>query len=422
MRKICIAAIFLACLMMPVIALAETEMPEESGLGEGIIEYSLAETGTEEGTPEDGTEEGTTEDGKQWSQDGNYYVLDGVTYDKDDNAVNGIAAIDGVTYYFENGVSMTGFITVEGDTYYFGANGAMVTGFKTISGSKYYFDANGKMATGLSTIKGYKYFFTKAGMMKKGVVKTGGKLYFFAKSGKGRTKKGWFKGTDGKKRYCLGKGRIASGVKKVGKTWYFFNTGSGTLRKKGFFKSKKKEYYSKGGGKLATGWTAIGKKACYFYPDGKKVCSMAKNTKVGHLKVPKSGRLGEAYALGIKALNKHGWTLRAAYTFSYRLKYYDRWYRTSSSEKYSLRGFKAHHGNCYVMAATFYIQAKLLGYNIHQVRGHVGVWPHSWTVIKHGKKYFVYDPNFRNETGRNGWKIWYGKSGTWRYSGRHWMN
>ncbi len=302
------------------------------------------------------------DDGKKWSDDFNYYVLNGRTYYKYDTLANGLTVIDGSTYYFADGV------------------------------------------------------------MKTGAVKSGGKLYYFFKSGKGRAARGWFKGSDGKKRYSLGSGQIAAGVRKVGKTYYFFNTGSGLLHKKGFFKSGGSEYYSKGSGKLATGWTAVGKKACYFYKSGKKACSMAKSTRIGHLKVPKSGRLGEAYALGIKALNKHGWSLKKAYRFSYRLKYYDRWYRRSSSEKYALRGFKAHHGNCYVMAATFYIQAKLLGYDVHQVRGKVGIWPHSWTEIKHGRKTYVYDPNFRNETGRNGWKIWYGKKGTWRYSHRHRMN
>lgn len=337
-----------------------------------------------------------------WSEDGNYYELGGLIYDKEGNLANGFTKIDGAWYLLADGIKMTGFATVDGARRYFGADGVMVTGLKTIDGSRYFFDDKGRMETG--------------------AVKVGGKLYYFQKSGKGRTAKGWFKGIDKKKRYSLGKGRIAAGVKKVGKTYYFFKTKNGLLQKKGFFKNGKKEYYCKGNGKLATGWTAVGKKACYFYPKGKKVCSMAKNTKIGYLKVPKSGRLGEAYALGIKALNKHGWKLWNAYRFSYKLKYYDRWYRTKNSEKYSLRGFKHHHGNCYVMAATFYIQAKLLGYDVHQVRGHVGIWPHSWTVIRHGKKYYVYDPNFRNETGRNGWRIWYGKRGTWRYSGRHWMN
>ena len=123
------------------------------------------------------------------------------------------------------------------------------------------------------------------------------------------------------------------------------------------------------------------------------------------------------------SIAQNTWSLRQAYKNSYKLKYYDRWWRQSSSEKYALRGFKKGKGNCYVMAATFYIQAKLLGYNVHQVRGKVAHRaPHSWTVIKHGKKYYVYDPNFRNETGGNGWKIWYGKRGTWRYTNYHKMN
>lgn len=225
-------------------------------------------------------------------------------------------------------------------------------------------------------------------------------------------------------RYFYSGGKMAIGVKKISKKLYFFNTGSGILKGKGFFNYNGKTYYSKGHGVLATKWQALTRNkklhGYYFYP---KTGAMAKNTKIGYLKIPKSGELHEAYALGIRKLNKTHWSLRQAYKNSYKLKYYDRWWRQKSSEKYALRGFKKGKGNCYVMAATFYIQAKLLGYNVHQVRGKVAHRaPHSWTVIKHGKKYYVYDPNFRNETGGNGWKIWYGKRGTWRYTNYHKMN
>ena len=73
------------------------------------------------------------------------------------------------------------------------------------------------------------------------------------------------------------------------------------------------------------------------------------------------------------------------------------------------------------MAATFYIMAKLLGYDVHQVAGKVDL-PHSWTVIRQDGREWVYDPNFKNETGRNGWKIYYGKKGTWKYNHYHKMN
>ena len=47
--------------------------------------------------------------------------------------------------------------------------------------------------------------------------------------------------------------------------------------------------------------------------------------------------------------------------------------------------------------------------------------PHSWTEIVENGKIYVYDPNFTNETGRNGYRITYGQSGTWRYADYHRM-
>lgn len=233
-------------------------------------------------------------------------------------------------------------------------------------------------------------------------------------------------GWNSAKTYYYENGVAVKGPKTIKGKPYFFDVNTGKVAKKGFVKYKGKEYYCKGKGILATGWMAIKyktknkktkRRGFYF---NKKTGVMAKSTVIGHLKIPKSGRLHEAYYYGIKTLNKKGWTLRAAYKYSYKTRYQGRWYRVYKpkslrSEKYSLKGFKKGKGNCYVMAAEFYVMAKLLGYNIRQVHGRVGL-PHSWTEIKHGDKIYVYDPNFRNETGRNGWKIWYGKKGTWRYN------
>ena len=336
---------------------------------------------------------------------------------------NGWVTENGSKYYYVDDKYVTGKQSIEGKNYFFSETGVLQTGWIPSGSSKMYAGTDGVLVNGIQTISGKKYYFN-GNVMMTGVRKVSGSLYYFNKDGSAITKTGWVKCPDKYNRYFYSGGKMATGVKKISKKLYFFNTGSGILKGKGFFNYNGKTYYSKGHGVLATKWQALTRNkklhGYYFYP---KTGAMAKNTKIGYLKIPKSGALHEAYALGIRKLNKTHWSLRQAYKNSYKLKYYDRWWRQSSSEKYALRGFKKGKGNCYVMAATFYIQAKLLGYNVHQVRGKVAHRaPHSWTVIKHGKKYYVYDPNFRNETGGNGWKIWYGKRGTWRYTNYHKMN
>ena len=64
--------------------------------------------------------------------------------------------------------------------------------------------------------------------------------------------------------------------------------------------------------------------------------------------------------------------------------------------------------------------ARALGYECHVMTGQVplrrgGLGPHSWVEINIGGTWYICDPDFTEETGRNGFMIHYGKSGTWRY-------
>lgn len=210
-----------------------------------------------------------------------YYYVDGIP-------VTGLQSIDGSWYYFnEAGVMQTGAITVDGIRYYFQtageaegimwtkagwktldgkryyfrqqANGTVcmnlgwlkidnktwycdpktgeqVTGWKKINGKKYYFretdSKKGRMVTGLKTINGVRYYFNAKGVMKTGAVKYEGKLYYFKNSGKSVMKTGWFKGSDKKKRYSLGKARVAVGTQKISGIWYSFSASSGVLLRK----------------------------------------------------------------------------------------------------------------------------------------------------------------------------------------------
>lgn len=132
-----------------------------------------------------------------------------------------------------------------------------------------------------------------------------------------------------------------------------------------------------------------------------------------------------------KVLDQVGWDLRAAFNWSAGLTYFGHNSQMPSNESPGIKwfsdyGFKYHKGNCYVMACTFYRMAKMLGYEVYPISGWVpsargGMTPHSWTEIVENGKIYVYDPNFTNETGRNGYRITYGQSGTWRYADYHRM-
>lgn len=248
-----------------------------------------------------------------------------------------------------------------------------VTGWKTENGQRYYVLPDGSYETGYKKIgKDYYYLDPASGAMTKGTAVIGGRPYYFKNDGKAAGK-GWIKLSGGTKKYSLGKG------------------------------------------KLKTGWTSIKDYGYYFYP---KTGDMAKKTRIKGIKISASGRLNKAYGRAIKTLDKRGWNLKAAFRYSAKLRYYRPMPRTAKpgSAWFANYGFTKGKGNCYVMAATFYYMAKLMGYDVHQMSGYVGPNPHSWCVIKHKKKTYVYDPNFTNETGRNGFKIKYGQRKTWRYA------
>ncbi len=275
---------------------------------------------------------------------------------------------------------LNGLRKIDND-YFFYVNGKTIKEqWKKIEGKKYYFGKNGKAYKGLKTVKNKKFYFSQSGEMMVGAVKIGKHVYFFKDNGM-NVKKGFIKWA-GNKYYCSGKS-----------------------------------------GKLFKGYHSIGNKGYYFYKSGKKVCIMAKKTYIGHLWIPADGKLNSTYAKGIRILNKKGWTLRKAYNYAVATKYIDMG-GLRSTYSFADYGFSTRRGNCYVQAAEFYVLAKLLGYDVKHVHGLVvGAWkfPHSWTEVKHNGKWWVYDPNFENlrtrdgNRVRSGYKIWYGKPGTWRY-------
>ena len=134
------------------------------------------------------------------------------------------------------------------------------------------------------------------------------------------------------------------------------------------------------------------------------------------------------YAKAEAVLDKVGWDLHKAFNWCimpYAYYINGEWLPRDGSpgmEWYADRGFDAHEGNCYVMAACFCEMAKMLGYDAHQISSGTltsnGFVDHSWVEIKNyngtGKSY-IFDPDFESELGRNGFAISYGDKGTLMY-------
>lgn len=120
-------------------------------------------------------------------------------------------------------------------------------------------------------------------------------------------------------------------------------------------------------------------------------------------------------------LNRTGWNLPAAFNYAMVEHYAQRPHHWSFSY-YANDGFdhKRGEGNCYTMASMFLAMARQMGYETRQVDGGVplrrgGVNDHSWVEINVNGTWYICDPDFQQETGRNGYMLHYGQSGTWRY-------
>ena len=142
--------------------------------------------------------------------------------------------------------------------------------------------------------------------------------------------------------------------------------------------------------------------------------------------VGRSYGVREQYPQACAILDQIGWNLQAAENWAAGCSYVTM-STTLSSREYADYTFTRHAGNCYGMAAAVYEMARAMGYDAHQMTGYVplrggSMGPHSWVEVVIDGVTYLCDPDFQHETGRNGYLIHYGQSGTWRYSNYSRMN
>lgn len=290
-------------------------------------------------------------------------------------------------------------------------------GWHLIDGKKYYADANGKITTGWVKYENSWYYL----QTEKECPETPGAMMT-----------GWFKQNNNW--YYLNPARdgkmVASEWMLIDGRWYHFYGGGGM--ETGWTKQNGNWYHLNANGAMETGWIIMNDDWYYLYPAGNSLGApegaMAVNTVINGYVVALDGVYNEAYQGAYNVLNRVGWNLWAAYNWSANLPYVNYSNDPSpGSKNFAIHGFKTKTGDCYVMAGTFYYMAKLLGYDAHQIAGYVplrsgNMGVHSWVEIDMNGSTYVFDPDFTHESGRNGYQISYGMSGTWRYSNYYRMN
>ena len=330
---------------------------------------------------------------------------DGETVLCDDNGktLTGWRTVNGVRMYFstETGKYVKGFVDIHNARFLTDENGAKLTGLQIRDNNTYYFDENyGQAQKGLTEIDGDSYYFGDDFAAETGIIKISGDEYFFDSNLK-LVKDTKFE-YQGKKYKSDSSGKI----KELKTGWV---DEDGVTR-----------WYDSDGN-YVTGVVEIDGATYCFSSDG----SLLKNTYYNEYKIGGDGKATRMTDSQIKAknvLDRIGWKINAAFNYASGLKY-----RSISkdpnmgTEYFANYTFDNQAGNCYGMAAVFYRLAEILNYKVKQINGSVplragGYGPHSWCEILIGDTWYIADPDFTEETGRNGFMLAYGQSGTWKYN------
>lgn len=191
--------------------------------------------------------------------DGNRY------YFGSDGVMNtGWKSVDNMRCYFgTDGILHTGWLDLDGKRYYLEENGAMVNGWLDLNGSSYYFGENGAMLTGWNQLEGETYFFDENGCVAVGRIELEGNHYYFQQGGAMFT--GWEE-TDEGKRYYAPDGVQALGWTELDGKHYYFNEEG--LTQSGWHQEEEYTYYLLEDGSAAVGPREIDGQTYYFTPKG----------------------------------------------------------------------------------------------------------------------------------------------------------
>ncbi len=172
--------------------------------------------------------------------------------------------MDGMRCYFgTDGILHTGWLDLEGSRYYLDPNGAMLSGWQELDGSTYYFDEEGILYTDWKVLNGDTYYFGTDGNLVTGRVTLDGNNYYFQENGV--MFYGWEEASQGW-RYYSRDGAQTFGWSEIDGKWYFF--GGDGLTTTGWHQEGEYTYYLLEDGSAATGPQKIDGQLYHFTPRG----------------------------------------------------------------------------------------------------------------------------------------------------------
>ncbi|MBY6889334.1 hypothetical protein HYH68_16200, partial [Clostridium botulinum] len=216
-----------------------------------------------------------------------WYFFDRTTF----KAKKGYQEIEGEGYYFnpDTAVQEVGVLPTPNGLVYFTNNhtskrrwgrAIYYTGWLTLDGNKYYFGANSKAVTGLQQIANkYYYFNDKGQMQKKWQIINNNKYYFNGTTGEAKI--GWYN-TLTRSYYFNNDGQLLTGYQVIGGEAYYFSEningnweeGSGALKYGVFQTPSGFRFFSpeeRGKAINYEGWLTFNKNKYYFNSDSRAV-------------------------------------------------------------------------------------------------------------------------------------------------------
>ncbi len=92
---------------------------------------------------------------------------------------------NGKTYFYGDGVPLTGAVAIEGKRYCFGSDGVLLSaGWQDVDGNRYYLNDDGSARTGWLELEDGKYYLRDNGTMARGEEEIGGVRYYFTSAGR----------------------------------------------------------------------------------------------------------------------------------------------------------------------------------------------------------------------------------------------